>query len=174
MASFYSLPYELHRMIYKLVLCRAKVIGTWSPVEQEWPDSPIRLSAQLLRTCKEIHAGGLPILYGENTFEITISNMPGPYSGHFAFSELLEGVLGIQSSGPYSGHLAFPEALEGVLGIQSSGSDHQRDKQTVAAHLRRFSIRLRYTKEHRPADLRDKVRRLVWCLLKLSLPHIEF
>jgi hypothetical protein len=147
--SFFSLGPELRTRIYELVLYRADVIGTWSSEREEWPDAPVRLSAQLLRTYKQIHAEGLPILYGKNTFEITISN----------------------TFGPYSRTLYCPEALEAILQIPSS-RDATRDKQVVVPHLRRFSIQVRYTSTHKLSLLRDTVRRLVWHLQTWSLPRI--
>jgi len=121
-AGFPSLATETRLMIYRLLLCRADVIGTWSPGKKQWPNDPIRLSAQLLRTCKQICAEGLPILYGENTFEIKISN----------------------THGPHYGCLDVPEALGGYLDPCQA---RMRFKQAVVPHLRRLSILVRYTED---------------------------
>ena len=150
-AGFHSLAPELRLMIYRLVLRRARVIGTWSLNKEQWPDHPIRLSSQLLRTCKQIHAEGLPILYGENTVEIEISN----------------------TYGPYSRCLHCPKFLEGYLGLPSPRNSI-RYWRAVVPHLRRLSIRVRYTEHHKLTLIRDVVRQLVWRLQKAPLPRIEF
>ena len=77
-------------MIYKLVFCSKDVIEYSLP-----------LSAQLLRTCKQIYAEGLPILYGENTFQIKISNTHGPHYRSLACSKPLKRVLGLPSGRSY-------------------------------------------------------------------------
>lgn len=66
---FLRLPAELRVMIYRLALCSNKPINPRS--------TSANLSAQLLRTCRQVHAEGKVILYDENTFQIELSNTLG-------------------------------------------------------------------------------------------------
>ncbi|KAM7214647.1 hypothetical protein V8F06_009968 [Rhypophila decipiens] len=71
--GFLSLPGEVRNKIYRLLLCHAEVI----PHDCDNYDR-LRLGSQFLRTCRQVNIEGRSILYGENTFEIELSNIHGP------------------------------------------------------------------------------------------------
>ncbi|KAK3309281.1 uncharacterized protein B0T15DRAFT_509660 [Chaetomium strumarium] len=143
---FLSLPAELRIKVYRLVLCYPDAIGEWSKtLGTAWLENPSRLGSQLLRICKQIHADALPILYGENTFELEISNTWGPY---------------------YYG-IDYPPALSGIWG--------ERFGRAALPHLRRLSIRVRYTEDHKLSLIREAVREIVTNLQRSPLSScIEF
>ncbi|KAK5652820.1 hypothetical protein OQA88_9486 [Cercophora sp. LCS_1] len=74
---FLSFPREIRDTIYELALIYPD--GLISTGYRCRPFRAGMLSAKLLRTCKQIHDEGVPILYGQNTFEIQISNTWGPH-----------------------------------------------------------------------------------------------
>lgn len=140
---FLSLPPETRNKIYRLVLCHPRAIGTWAKERRDWPNYPLILSAQLLRTCKQIHAEGVSILYGENTFEMSITNTAGPYYRSFY----------------------HPQALSCIYSAR---------RRAVVQHLRRLSIEIRYTEEHKLELVRYTVRGLVENLRKSQNLRIEY
>jgi len=133
--GFLSLSAEVRNMIYRLVLCHPSPAGLQGRLD--W-------GAQLLRTCRQIHAEALPILYGENIFEIEIYNTWGP---HF-------------------GNVHYPAVLEDR---RCSGT-----ASTAQQHLQRFSITVRYTEYHKLEPMRNEVRRLVRRLQQLPIAAIDF
>jgi hypothetical protein len=90
--GFFSLPYEIREMIYKLLLVsdqwiiaeersiRSSNIGTLGrnklycyKLSKVWVGSPeIGWSAQFLRVCKFFHAEASEFLYGHNKFELPL------------------------------------------------------------------------------------------------------
>ncbi|KAK0716632.1 hypothetical protein B0T21DRAFT_375235 [Apiosordaria backusii] len=72
---FLSLPAEIRNMIYSLLFRADSTIkSNWRP----------HLSAQFLRTCRQVRDEGLPILYGENTFRFEICNTYGPFYNSYS------------------------------------------------------------------------------------------
>jgi len=107
------------------------------------------MSAQLLRTCRQIYAEGLSILYGENTFHIKIFNTWGPYMNYIDYSNIVE--------------RAFKEA---------SDSGAQPQKTEILPLLRRFEIEVRYTDQHKLSLLRESAREIV-AELQEKVPRID-
>lgn len=70
--GFLSLPPEVRNIIYRLLLVRQGAVDKRG--RTFWSASKPQLSTQLLRTCRRIHHEAITILYGENTFKITISD----------------------------------------------------------------------------------------------------
>ncbi|KAK3384707.1 hypothetical protein B0T24DRAFT_674445 [Lasiosphaeria ovina] len=140
---FLVLPPEIRNKIYRLLLCHPTTLGN------QWSVSPVPLSAQLLRTCRQVRAEGLSILYGENTFNIMISNTYGPHYSYINYSRGLEGVFGKVSFGGRRPHRA-----------------------ELLPCLRRFEIEVRYTEDHKLSFLRDSARKVVAELQKVS--RIEY
>ncbi|KAK4194703.1 hypothetical protein QBC40DRAFT_269890 [Triangularia verruculosa] len=68
--EFLSLPGEIRNRIYRLLFRLDSTIDD---------DCRPRLSAQFLRTCRQVRDEGLPILYGENTFGFEMNNTAGPF-----------------------------------------------------------------------------------------------
>ena len=77
--GFLDLPGELRNQIYELslvtrkrinILCFASLTGF------RRPEQKLRLSSALLRTCKQVQDEGEKVLYGLNTFTITVSTRP--------------------------------------------------------------------------------------------------
>ncbi|KAM7197130.1 hypothetical protein V8F33_005789 [Rhypophila sp. PSN 637] len=67
--GFLSLPGEVRNKIHRLLLCHDEVIDGHCGYD---------LAGQLLSTCRQVNLEGRSILYGENTFEIKLSNTKGP------------------------------------------------------------------------------------------------
>jgi len=138
---FLSLSGELRNKVYRLLLCHPTAIALEG--DEIWPDSnyPIgnRLSAQLLRTCRQIHTETQPILYGENTFTIQFDNTWGPY---------------------YSTRDNC-EALRVLFTYTATGSHEKPVPGGILPHLRRFCIKIRYTEEHNLVKMRAEIRSLV-------------
>jgi len=135
--GFLSLPAEVRNMIYRLVLCYPSPAGRQYEGRLDW-------GAQLLRTCRQIHAEALPILYGENIFEIEIYN----------------------TWGPNFGNVQYPGVLDDR---RCSGT-----ASTAQQHLQRFSVTIRYTEYHKLDPMRNEVRRLVGRLQQLPIAAIDF
>ncbi|KAK0709930.1 hypothetical protein B0T26DRAFT_755062 [Lasiosphaeria miniovina] len=76
---FLAFPPEIRNSIYRLLLRHRAALMKGLHEKEQWSSYPVKLSAQLLRTCRQVRAEGLPILNGENTFKIEISNTKGPY-----------------------------------------------------------------------------------------------
>jgi len=63
--GFLSFPPEIRNKIYSLVLINPTSIEL-DHDHNYWAEYTLKLTAQLLRTCLQIHTEALPILYGEH------------------------------------------------------------------------------------------------------------
>lgn len=159
--KFLSLPAEIRIEIYRLVLRQSTPVRPGRSSSSYWPDFPLKLSAQLLRTCRQIHAEGLPILYGENTFSIIISNLFGPPSPYLESRGLgaLNGLI-------HKYLQSWPEDPDPVTDAIIS--------QTLSLPCpRRFNIEVSCTRVFELSPIRDGVRLIVKCLQKLTSPRLE-
>lgn len=68
-----TLPAEVRNMIYNLLFIHDGIFDT-----QHHNERP-KLSAQFLRTCRQIYDEGFPILYGANTWVFEFENTAGPH-----------------------------------------------------------------------------------------------
>ncbi|KAK0645394.1 hypothetical protein B0T16DRAFT_457432 [Cercophora newfieldiana] len=138
---FLSFPLEIRIMIYRFAL-RAPAPLT--------PDSQCGLSPKLLQTCKQIHAEAVPILYGDNVFEIELTNTDGCDPSHPNY------------------HPAWSLTRRGY------GTVNIGNARELARHMRRLNIKVRHTNAHSLEPLRAAVRSLVEELGDLEMPPIRF
>lgn len=131
---FLSLPGEIRNKIYRLAFVYDEVITDIHF------NSKSKKSAQFLRTCRQVHAEGMPILYGENTFQIEISNTFGPGYRCAYYSRPLHALF------DYSPR---PESQEVEM--------FEFEETLRRSLLRRFSVVIRYTKDHDIRELRNEV-----------------
>jgi len=134
---FLSLPPEIRKMIYRLAFfCKSS----------SDPTSCLPESGQVIRTCKHIYSEALPILYGEYTSEIDISNTWGPRYTKCYYSDSLDAMF----DGPH--YKPF----------------RQRYREAVLLHLRSFRVEIKYTEMHSLQLIRNEVRDIIDRLLKMS------
>ncbi|KAK3339912.1 hypothetical protein B0T25DRAFT_523580 [Lasiosphaeria hispida] len=132
--GFLSFSASTRNKVYKLALCYESSCS-----------SSVQLSPQLLRTCRQIYAEAMPILYGENTFRFEIYNTSGPYYDNFH----------------------YPKAVS-----HDFRQNPRRPTAKVLPRLTRFSIRVNYTDCHKIAPIREAARELVSHLQ--GVPTIDF
>jgi len=124
-----TLPLEIRNDIYRLLYHSTA-----------YSARRLKRSAQLLRTCKQICAESLPILYGEKTFEVVIENTDGP---HYTTC-------------------SFDSSLGCFFAYEPHRNPHrQQHRESILPHLRRFRIRIKYTYEHSLQLIRTEVREFV-------------
>lgn len=156
--KFCSLPAEIRNKIYRLLF-----VGLNNLIELE--ESRSARSAQFLRTCRQVHSEGMSILYGENTFEVEISNTYGPHYGVFSYgaNSALNALFNRGAFGRQSPQIPNLNREEWSLQFQK----------VLKSLIRRFSVKIRYTQDHDIGDLRDAVKAMAWWLQK-GFPQIDF
>lgn len=103
--AFLAFPSEIRNMIYRFLLRHHKPIGD-SP--------PVRLGTQILRTCSQIRDEALPILYGENTWEIRVYAKDG---------QACCSAVATQDLGSQKGPLFHPNHIHHLRRLQISIAD---------------------------------------------------
>ncbi|OIW23288.1 hypothetical protein CONLIGDRAFT_693897 [Coniochaeta ligniaria NRRL 30616] len=152
--GFLSMPPEVRIEIYRLLFHRQSMT-----IEEELfsPTTRDHLSAQFLRTCRQIHAEAVDILYGENVFGFLISNTFQTFLIRNTFQTFL-----------------YPRVLSPVF------SRRHKNAKTVPpsalVHMRHFRIVVEFTLHYKVKPIRKAVQSLVTALQKVPVIdylHIE-
>ncbi|KAM7191193.1 hypothetical protein V8F33_009064 [Rhypophila sp. PSN 637] len=161
--EFLSLPGEIRNKIYRLVLCDHEVIDNYTysqiPAHSGCARGELHKSAQLLRTCRQIHTEAMPILYGENTFQIDTNN----YKGGGVYLKYA-GALGPVFYQPYW----FSRDDDNEVDIREQERKREQWRQDRARRcslLRRFHVVICYDGYHPFADIRESIREITSLLL---------
>jgi len=151
--QFFQLPTEIRIMIYEQMFRHPGVIGYVTPSEPG--DFPFKdngpavnryklgkeesLSGQFLRTCKTAHNEGIPVLYGDNTFNICFAYCHPQEGPRFYAAAALEGLLS-----PY----------------------HRNVSRDGVACLRKFCLQFFTDLIHNPCE--DRFRQVRHCLRRVA------